>query len=265
MRWTQQWQRGVVVCGAGILCGLVGVIAGARGETRAAENGAAKVSAATTDAASATAPVTTRSSLVVKSLPRVETGAIAVTVKLLDRSRGLVPKNYDGEGGRCVWDYLGDFKYETAPPVAKRSGDDFVAMVKCDRANSHVTMSVTLWLPAKASAWLTDHEETHRAIAERVYSEGVTAIAEALKQVAGKTYETHGKSEAEATALASKGAMEEFNALFDKLFVARAKQLNDRFDSVTHHGLNRSKSNAEVVEMLFKEEKEGATTREEDH
>ena len=240
-----------------LACLAAGVLAGAAPTTPPTPS--------TTARPAETAPTSTRKSLTVNSLQSVDAVPITLTSKLLDRAKGLVPKNYDNEGGRCETTFRSDLHFEHEIPQVKRTEDGVTAKITCYTYRVRIALALTLWLPAKPSNRLLDHEETHRAISERVYAEGIEALAATLKQMEGKTYEAQGKTEAEAIALVKKLPEQEFNDAFARLFPTRAALLNDRFDSLTHHGLARDKSNEEIMLELFKPATTGPATQEEDH
>jgi hypothetical protein len=210
---------------------------------------------ATTMLRVATLPASTRKSVVVKSMPFVETAPIVVTMKLLDPEHGYRPKHYNGEGGSCETKYSSHFGFDAAPPTVKKAEDgSFVATLACQAPHAKVTAAFDLWLPARSPEWLTDHEETHRAISERTYAEGVPQISALLTRMNFKTYTVHAATEALAMRAAREAPTKEFDEAYARLMPAREMRLNDEFDRITRHGLETGRSNHEIMEDLFAED-----------
>ncbi len=266
---------GVVCLGAGIVWGQAsgskpGIVLRIGAETtpagttmRAATSGRPEnkspsaTAPATTRAVPGEPPATTRKSLTVRGAPFVQTGPIKVIGNLLDPEHGLMPKDYDGEGGRCDTLFRTDFGYDVTPVTVRRTDERFVGTMKCSGPWTRITLTLTLWLPAHPALYLLDHEETHREVSERVYAEGIVPMAAVLKAMEGKIYTAAGKTEAEAREAAKQAPINEFNDASGRLFGGRARRINVRFDTVTRHGIFVRKPNRELMEDLFKEDAKG--------
>ena len=181
---------------------------------------------ATTMLRVATLPASTRKSLVVKSMPYIETAPITVTMKLLDPEHGYRPRMYNGEGGSCETVYTSNFGFDAAMPVVKKVEGEFEGTLHCQSPRAAVAARFSLWLPEHSSWWLTDHEETHRAISERVYAEAVPKLSAILKKMDGKDYVVRAKTEGQAYAAARAAPIKEFNAAYARLMPEREGRLN---------------------------------------
>ena len=75
-----------------------------------------------------------------------------------------------------------------------------------------LSLSITVWLPDKASKELAEHEEAHRAIAERFYADA-EKVARPMaqkwvgKKLTGEGRDHHGAILRAATQLAESGAL----------------------------------------------------------
>jgi len=204
--------------------------------------------------AAAPAP-TTRKSLVVKSPPLVETSEIVVTMKLMDLARGQKPKEYHGEAGSCESKFSSNYGFETMPAEIREVEGEFVATLRVQAPSAKVKVAIDLWIPARASAWLIDHEETHRAITERVYQEGVLELNAYLKTVNGRAFEGRGKTKTAASQAARQAVLNEYNETYIRMLPGRQKLLNEEFDRLSEHGMNHAKSAGQWMKEIFAAEK----------
>lgn len=199
-------------------------------------------------------PVTTRKSPRVQSAPYVRAQQITVENKLYDPANGLAPKGHENEGALCETKMWSEFSFEWGPPEFRREGQQWVAQMQLKVATINVGMGTVLWLPAKAPDWIVDHEETHRAISERVFIEGIPKLSALLKGMNGKTYEARGATSAEAVNAIRTIAQGQLDTTYSELLPKRQGRLNNEFDRRTRHGINQKKSASQFMAEIFADE-----------
>jgi len=199
-------------------------------------------------------PVTTRKSPRVQGAPYVRAQQITVENKLYDPANGQAPKGHENEGALCETKMWSEFSFEWGPPDLRREGQQWVARMQLKVATINVGMGTVLWLPANAPDWIVDHEETHRAISERVYIEGIPKLSALLKGMNGKTYEGRGATSAEAVNAIRKLAQGQIDTTYSELLPKRQGRLNDEFDRRTRHGVNQKKSAGQFMAEIFADE-----------
>ena len=118
-----------------------------------------------------------------------------------------------------------------------------------------LSLPITMWLPYGVAGSLHEHENGHRRICERLYSRAPGFAVECAKPLIGQTLEVSAKNRMEAERVANLQLHVRFATCYAEHTQKAADKINDIFDEVTNHGLNKVPV-TEGIETSFKRFKE---------
>lgn len=121
-------------------------------------------------------------------------------------------------------------------------------------------LKVIIWLPQGASAKLSDHEEGHRKIAERIYQDADRAAREAAQILDGKTMSAEGEDCQTAEKQATQSAANGFCRQYLEQTGKRAAHIGDIYDELTAHGTRAEPAEDEAIRQAFAKHEPGAST-----
>jgi hypothetical protein len=165
------------------------------------------------------------------------------------------PPLENGEQAVCVYrfDVETDARYSYAQPAEGAPKGPVTLDVKVVGMNVKLKLTVTIWLPKDAPEKLLEHEEGHRAIAERFYAGAEkTARLLAVKRL-GRTFRGEGKDAESAGRAAMEGMSTSYCDDYLKAVNGTCERAQGVYDRVTDHGRRGSPTAKEGVEIAVKE------------
>jgi len=123
-------------------------------------------------------------------------------------------------------------------------------------------LKITIWLPRGANAKLKAHEEGHREIAERIYSERAdNAARAAAARSDGKQFTARGNTCDEA----ANAAIGQADTLLCQTYLKGtggiAGRIGDLYDDLTRHGTNKLPEDQAIRQSFERYEKEGTAEK----
>lgn len=120
-------------------------------------------------------------------------------------------------------------------------------------ASIKLDLTITLWLPQDCSARLREHEEGHRAIAERIYQKAETAARAAAGLVIGKHYSADGPDREAALQKCIDQASKELGDSYVQRVNGPTSRASQAYDRLTAHGRNTTPTTTRAVEQAIEE------------
>lgn len=145
-----------------------------------------------------------------------------------------MPKVTAAEAGVCWYNFSCDSVLEST--TGTEPGKSVFATVKSVKFLLH--LKIMVWTRVNATPKLVAHEEAHREIAE-IYYRDADAIARALaEKLIGRRYALPLKGTRPAGQAIMRELQNELTADFIRDVADRCNFAQDRFDTITRHGLN---------------------------
>jgi hypothetical protein len=163
------------------------------------------------------------------------------------------PVNHDAEDAWCQSFFNCDvkLKYEVVNRHTEANGRVTVE-AQIRRVNVTLTLSDTIYLPMRRTQKLVAHEEGHRRINERVYSETAEAAArKAAEQIISRAWTATAASENAAGKLATDQAVRALGEAYLKETASRAYDIGEKYDQLTGHGTKNKPGEEEAIRQAF--------------
>lgn len=116
-------------------------------------------------------------------------------------------------------------------------------------------LTVTIWVPERASASLKEHEEGHRRISEHFYGDAESAAREVGRAWVGRSIDGAGKDAQAATQAAIDGAIRRMADEYLAKTQTRAQRVHELYDEITQHGRDRRVTVDEGIRRALEREK----------
>ncbi len=184
---------------------------------------------------------------VVRSEPNVKYKTLNAWWNLFDNP----PELKGDEKGVTKSNFLLTVRYQFTVVKRGQSGTDYSVTIQPTRTLVQLALPITIWTPWGAPAKLMKHEEGHRRIAERVYSEAEAIARFYAGSILEKTFDGRGASESEAVESAYGTAAQQLNDAYRKSVFEYSRCVNQEYDRVTQHGLANLEEDA-AIEQSFK-------------
>jgi hypothetical protein len=147
--------------------------------------------------------------------------------------------------------------------VSSKPGPDGVtSIISVHGVTISTQLHVVIWAPTNASDKLKAHEEGHRKLHEKIYTDLALAAARtAGKLVDGKRFTGDGPDWKTAAQNAVNKPVNDMYERYIEMTSKRSSDINDAYDAITGHGLNPISEDAAMAQALAQYEKDHPTTQ----
>jgi hypothetical protein len=129
--------------------------------------------------------------------------------------------------------------------------DGCAATLQVQGIHIELQLRVILWLPERAPAKLSAHEEGHRRIAERVYAGAEQAARAIARAIDGKQVTGDGADCAAAEKRATESAADAFCKQYLRQTAKISGRVGDVYDDLTAHGTRAEPTEDEAIRQAF--------------
>jgi hypothetical protein len=186
---------------------------------------------------------------------KVEKAAPKIEYKEFDPAKppATMPKLHSGEDAVCLYGFeiATDTRCTYSPP--KERTDPVSVTIHVTAVDVSLGLKVIVWLPKGVDQRLKDHEDGHRAIAERFYA-GAEKVA---RSVAAKWVGQNVPGKGKDAKAATKAALDVVNNKTCDEILRRLNEpcrtAQDAFDRITDHGRNERPEVKEAIDKAVEE------------
>ena len=156
-----------------------------------------------------------------------------------------------GEAGLCRTEIACQVGLEAETP-AVASGE---AHATLHSVSFTISAKITVWCQAGYTKVIMDHEETHRAISEHYYAKAHTVARRVADDALARKLPLTGQPNAKELDRALTQLQAQLLDEFMRQVYERSEYAQERFDTITDHGRNRT-TNADAMAQALREEAE---------
>jgi hypothetical protein len=132
----------------------------------------------------------------------------------------------------------------------QKSDNGCRASIKIDTVQMTLKLRITVWLPSGAVPKIVNHEEGHRAIAEKFYEHADVAAKKWADAMIGETISASGNDCASAGEAATKRAADSLGTKYMGTVDVPCAKAQEIYDQITAHGTNAIKEEKAIREAI---------------